>query len=193
MKFMFMNSLQMVAFCKMHRQFSDQYGYHLTKSLPDLYKKIMNPEIQSKEDQLFSTNMIASINKQTGLIDPRVYFKILGNDKFVSTFGLYAIFVIILFDNVYNLCGSATIGFALDKSTATLSDLFVVKHLRGKKYGKTLVKLIIRKLTSFKNIKKILLEVDKSNTAAYNLYKKMDFVEIVTFNGNKTRMEYWLL
>jgi ribosomal protein S18 acetylase RimI-like enzyme len=186
---MFLNSLQMVDLCKKNKNLNDEYGYEMTHSLPDLILKINDTEIKSKEDQLFSTNMINSIDKKTGMIDPSIYYKILGNDKFVAAFGLLGMFVIILFTDEFDLIGGATIGVAVDNTTTTVSDLFVVKKYRKNGYGKLLVKLIIKKLKQYRRFKKIVLEVDPDNRVAYRLYKKMGFFEIVNFTSKKVRME----
>jgi ribosomal protein S18 acetylase RimI-like enzyme len=189
MKFMILNNKELSKFCSDNPTFAKEYSYEFTKSLPDLVQKIMDPEIKSKEDEIFSGMMLKSINKQ-GLIDPHVYYRMLHD--VASNYGLKAIFTILLFTDEYDFVGSGNLGYSLDNVTVTLTDFFIVKKYRRKKYGKLLLTIIIKKLRTYPNIRKILLEVDPTNRPAYNLYVQMKFIPITAFNSDKIRMEYWI-
>jgi len=186
---MVLNNKEMSKFCADHPYFMKKYSYEFTKSLPDLLQKIMDPEIKSKEDEIFSGMMLKSIDK-SGLINPKSYYRMLHD--MATTYGLKAIFTILLFTDNFDLVGSANMGFALDNVTVTLTDFFIVKKYRRHGYGKLLLQIIIKRLRTYPNIRKILLEVDPTNRPAYNLYVKMKFIPITAFNSDKIRMEYWI-
>jgi len=186
---MILNNKEMSTFCANNTIFAQEYSYEFTKSLPDLVQKIMDPEIKSKEDEQFSGMMSKSINSN-GLIDPHVYYRMLHD--VATSYGLKALFTVLLFTNDFTFIGSGNLGFSLDNITVTLTDFFIVKKYRRKKYGKLLLQIIIKKLRTYPNIRKILLEVDPTNRPAYNLYKQMNFIPITAFNSDKIRMEYWV-
>lgn len=186
---MLMNNKTMSNFCAKNINFANQYSREFTSSFPDLLQKINDPEIKSKEDQLFSSTMMVALNKN-GTINPKLYYRMLHD--VATAFGLQAIFTLLLFTNNFDFVGSANLGFSLDGVTVVLSDLFIVRNLRGKKYGKLLLQTIINKLRTYKDIRKILLEVDSHNERAYNMYKNIGFIQIAQFNSTKIRMEYYI-
>lgn len=188
MKYMLMNNKEMSAFCAKNVGFANQYGKEFTASFPDLLKKINDPEIKSKEDELFSSTMINSIDN--GIINPKKYYRLLHD--VATAYGLQGIFTLVLFKDNFEFVGSANLGFALDNVTVVLSDLFIVRSLRGKKYGKKLLETVIEKVKTYKNIRKILLEVDPESRRAYNMYKNAGFIPLVAFNSVKVRMELYI-
>jgi ribosomal protein S18 acetylase RimI-like enzyme len=186
---MMLNNKAMSNFCNDNPNFAKEYSEEFTKSLPDLLQKIMDPEIKSKEDEIFSGMMLKSINDD-GLIDPVPYYRMLHD--IATTYKLKGIFTILLFTDEFHFVGSANLGFALDNTTVTLTDFFIVRKYRRTGKGKLLLEIIFEKLRKYPNIRKLLLEVDPTNRPAYELYLKMKFIPITAFNSDKIRMEYWI-
>ncbi len=189
MKFMLLNNKEMSKFCANNISFANEYGKEFSSSFPDLIEKINDPEIKSKEDQLFSSTMMTSLNKD-GTINPKTYYRLLHD--VATAYGFQAIFTLLLFTDQFDFVGSANLGFSLDGVTVVLSDFFIVKKLRRRKYGKLLLQTVIKQLQNYRNIRKILLEVDPENRRAYNMYKNAGFIPLVAFNSVKVRMEYYI-
>lgn len=186
---MTLNNRQASDFFRKNSELAKEYSKEFTQSFPDLFQKITDPEIKSKEDQLFNSVFITSI--ENNLINPVIYYRQLHD--IAKAFGYSGMFTVLLFTDNFDFVGSANLGYALDYMTVTIQDLFISKRFRRKNYGKLLVDIIIKKVKREKNIRKILLEVDPQNRNAYLLYLKMNFVPITTFTEAKIRMEYWIL
>ena len=187
MKYMFLQNSEISRFCYKNHYFSRTFSHELTTNFPEL--------IKNDNDKIFG-NMINKCIDINNNIDAKLYYKHI--NEILTLYDLRSLYCILLFTNNYHFVGSADIGFMNNKTSVTISNLFITKPYRGKKCGILLMKVIISKLREFKNIKKIILDVDDNNIKAIKLYEKFGFITIDTFgnseiNGNhKKRMELWL-
>ena len=178
LKYIFMLNSEMSRFCAKNLNFAQIFGQELTINFPELFN--------NKNDKKFESLMKTCIDK-SGNIIPALYYKNMNN--ILQSFGLNALYCILLFTNDFHFIGFADVGFINDSITVTISNFFVQKDYRGKYYGTLLMKIIINKLkTSHSYIKKIILDVDTNNVYANKLYCKLGFAAIGNSNVKKQRM-----
>jgi ribosomal protein S18 acetylase RimI-like enzyme len=179
MKFMFIKNSEMSNFCNKHWNFSKTFGHEITTNFPELFK--------NENDKPFEALMKTCVDRRQNIM-PALYYKNINN--ILSLYGLQSLYCILLFTDNYHFVGSADIGFMADGSSVTVSNFFINKPYRGRKYGKLLMNLIIQKIKQYPNIKKIILDVDFNNIPANKLYTSVGFVPIDNYGSNKRRMIY---
>ena len=177
MKYMFMTNFNMGNFCFKNRNFSRLHGSELTTNFPELF--------DNENDKMFESLMKSCVDKN-GYIVSSMYYKNIEN--ILQSFGLNKLYCLLLFTDDFHLVGSADIGFMNDGMTVTITNFFIQKKYRGKKYGALLMKLVIMKIKEYKYIKKIILDVDINNIPATKLYRKMGFTAVDNISLKKRRM-----
>jgi ribosomal protein S18 acetylase RimI-like enzyme len=183
MKYMFMTNLEMADFCQKNYNFMKNFEREFSLSFPEL---VSYARVNNELGMLLNS----AVNKTTGYINPVVYYR--GINKLLPQHSLDALYCLVLFTNDFHFVGSADIGFVKDTVSATITNFFIARQFRKKKYGKFLMRTILRQIKQNTNIKKVMLEVEYNNKPAQILYTKMGFTEIDVYMSEKKRMEMWL-
>ncbi len=142
-------------------------------------------------EKKYKSHMITALTKN-GKFNMKKYYQLIPN--LFPDYGVREMYVIFLFEDK-KLIGGCNFSISMNGMDTTLTDLFVVKQFRGKGLAKFITKFVINhanEKAKHNSLNKILLEVDTNNIPAIKAYTACGFKTLVSFDNNKTKMEYSL-